>query len=348
MAPAPALGCPGNTVSDATVSSESRLVGSGTVVGRPEEHCPFLGVAGQSAAVGTRCAPLDRLWSTGGPWIERAGRRDTAPVAEVNNAVWVELAGSRTGSVVDALCQLGEADLLTPSELPGWSRLTIACHLRYGAETLLRMTRLAIAGEPVAYYPEGRASQRPRTLHPRPGERPTEVIESLASLSDHLRRDWLSLGDGQWRASVTEPEGNPDLGTVPLETLLMLRLTEVEVHGSDLGLGLDDWDEAFVRCVLPVRLDWLNSRRANHRAFDAELEGSWLLVASDGPSYRVSVSGPLVESRPAARTGKATAVIEGASRDVLALLLGRPTRAPLTTTGDGDFARLFADAFPGP
>jgi len=91
----------------------------------------------------------------------------------------------------------------------------------------------------------------------------------------------------------------------------LLRLTEVEVHGSDLDVGLDDWSAAFVETALPFRLDWLNSRRSNHRAVDEGVQGSWLLHASDGSTYLVSVKGASVESRPADPSAPARATIEG-------------------------------------
>jgi hypothetical protein len=97
-----------------------------------------------------------------------------------------------------------------------------------------------------------------------------------------------------------------------------------------------------------MRLDWLNTRRANHRDFDAGLEGSWLLVGTDGPTYRVSVEGTGVESVPADPTSPSRAMIRATSRDLLALLLGRPFRQPPIVTGDVAFGEAFASAFPGP
>jgi hypothetical protein len=47
----------------------------------------------------------------------------------------------RTRQIVGSLGDLGERALRAPSRLDGWSRLTIACHLRYGAEALALMTR---------------------------------------------------------------------------------------------------------------------------------------------------------------------------------------------------------------
>ena len=101
---------------------------------------------------------------------------------------------------------------------------------------------------------------------------------------------------------VLEPEGNRDLGPTTLGRLALLRLTEVEVHGSDLGVDLEDWSALFIDLALPMRPDWLNVRRMGHHDVDVSLEGSWLLIASDGPTYRISVSKGVVESFPARRT----------------------------------------------
>jgi maleylpyruvate isomerase len=260
----------------------------------------------------------------------------------------VAAARLRTDAVVGALGRLDDDALRAPSELPGWSRLTIACHLRYGAGALARMTRATLAGEPTSYYPGGRARQRPGTLVPSEAESPGDVVVTLAGHSQDLHEAWSSLDRRAWGLAAVEPRDNPDLGPSDLSRLLLLRLTEVEVHGSDLGLGLDDWSDLFVSAALPMRLDWLNSRRANHRDVDQSIEGSWLLVATDGPSYAVTVRGDRVESRPAGPTPARHAVIESSSRDLLALLLGRTMREPPRTVGDEHGVERFAAAFPGP
>ena len=250
--------------------------------------------------------------------------------------------------IVNVLRKLRDNEMDQPSALPGWSRLTIACHLRFGAGALTRMTGAALQALPVAYYPEGREMQRPGSLVPLPGETPQDVVESLACLNDELNQEWSTLDTAAWDIEVVEPPDNRDLGSVPLRRLPLLRLTEVEVHGTDLGLTIGDWSEIFISTVLPMRLEWLNTRRANHRAFDTELGGSWLLVATDGPTYRVRVNGPNVESRAASPDAQARAVLVATSRDLLALLLGRPLRTPPVVSGDAAFGTAFSRAFPGP
>jgi hypothetical protein len=254
----------------------------------------------------------------------------------------------RHAQLVDALGALDREALLAPSRLAGWDRLTIACHLRYGAQALHDMTSAALAGHPAAFYPGGRTSQRPATLQPAPDETPQEVVASFADRCAQLDRLWAGLAVPQWSIEVVEPRDNVDLGSAAVARLAMLRLTEVEVHGSDLDLGLDEWSEIFIDIALPFRLDWLNTRRTNHHPFDENLHGSWLLVADDGPAQLITVDASGVRSRPATQHTPTTATIHTSRRDLLALLLGRPLRRPPHVTGDTSFGLAFSRSFPGP
>jgi uncharacterized protein (TIGR03083 family) len=257
------------------------------------------------------------------------------------------VAAERTTPLIARLRRF-EADLDAPSSLPGWSRLTVACHLRYGATALLRMTSDALAGRETAYYPAGRATQRPTTLVPGPGERPGDVLSDWARAAARLDDVWASLAPEAWSTTVTEPADNADLGPVPLARLALARLTEVDVHGVDLDIGSPDWSTTLVDLALPARLAWLSTRRANHRDVDRSLQGSWLLVGDD-LRWTVTVTGDRTRSAPAGpTTDPARATLVGSRRDLLALLLGRPRRRPLQIEGDVEFGAAFGRAFPGP
>lgn len=239
----------------------------------------------------------------------------------------VDAIAARTATIVDAL---RVADLDGPSLLPGWSRLTIACHLRFGAVALARITDDALAGRPASYYPEGRAAQRPGTLEPMPGESAADVVASLAAESDALHRRWGVLDADGWATVAHEPHENPDLGDLPLETLAILRWTEVEVHGIDLDVGLPDWNVDFTALATPFRLLRMDGRPTT-------VTGAWTL-RSETASYGIVADGHVV--RAAAGDAGGTA-IEASDRDLLAVLLGRPTLEPVD-------ARSFRRAFPGP
>jgi uncharacterized protein (TIGR03083 family) len=257
-----------------------------------------------------------------------------------------EAARTRTADIVSALA--GTTPLRSSSRLPGWTRLTVACHLRYGALASRRMTADAIAGIATSFYPGGRLLERPGTLEPGPGEDPQQVVASLAVESTRLHDSWAQLSQAEWQTVVREPGDNRDLGETTPALLAILRLTEVEVHGSDLDIGLDEWSDVFVTSALPARIARLAKRRSNHNAVDAGVQGSWKLVAADGPCWRISVLGDRVTSEAVDPREPADAVIEATSRDLLAMLLGRPLKNGLVTRGDRGLAGSFSTAFPGP
>ena len=230
------------------------------------------------------------------------------------------------------------------SELPGWSRLTIVCHLRYGAQASERMTRDALAGLPTGFYPGGRSAQRPSTLRPGSDENAADVVQSLRECSAALDELWAHTPAEAWEtATIHEPEDNLDIGSITLMQLAILRLTEVEVHGTDLDLGLSDWSDTFIDAALPMRIAWLPRRHASVRSSS----GSWNLVSTEGPSFNVAVSQGGV-SASHGKANQADVTISGAKADLLGLLLGRVDIADLTIAGDETTARRFAATFPPP
>jgi uncharacterized protein (TIGR03083 family) len=268
--------------------------------------------------------------------------------ASSSGPVLAEAARRRSADVVAALAAAEPGALDRSSSLAGWTRLTLVCHLRYGAVASQRLTTDALAGRPTSFYPGGRSRQRPDTLRPGESEAPADVVGSLATQSGRLQELWARLAPPQWETVVEEPAANPDLGRTTIDLVAMMRLTEVEVHGGDLDVGLDDWSDVFVAHALPVRLRWLTTRRSNHRAVDTAVIGSWLFATTDGPGSVIATDGRTVTVQAAGHKTTADAVIEGSSRDLLALLLGRPPRQVLTFGGDTELARAFTRAFPGP
>ncbi len=208
------------------------------------------------------------------------------------------------------------------------------------------MTSDALAGQPTAFYPGGRSAQRPSTLHPGPQQGPADVVQSLIEASAALDELWAQIPPEAWGGTtVCEPGDNPDIGPITLLQLAILRLTEVEVHGTDLdlGLGLCDWSDPFIDAALPMRIAWLPRRHTPGQA----PSGSWNLVATDGPSFNVAVSQGVVSASPG-KTFQADATISGPKADLLGLLLGRVDVADLDIAGDKAVALRFATTFPPP
>lgn len=273
---------------------------------------------------------------------------DPADSASADSAADIVAAiGRRDRELAARLSMLSVDELANETLLPGWSALTIICHLRYGAEANLRVTEDMLAGSTTSYYPEGRAQQRDATLRPGADEAPEQVVASLVEQSASLLQRWSSLAPQDWERVLVEPADNRDLGPVSLRTLALLRLTEVEVHGTDLAMGLDGWSETFVAAALPMRLHWLARRRSNHRAAKA-IDGVWRVRATDGPSVLVALNAGQVVVSDDDHTPDGAAVIEGTATDLLGFLLGRVSFDVLSVGGDEQLAARFLEAFPAP
>ena len=247
---------------------------------------------------------------------------------------------ARTDELCDRLGALELDDLDGPSLLPDWTRLTIACHLRYGAQALRQITAATLAEVPSSYYPGGRDLQRPFTLSPALGEPRQHVLDSLRHESGELRALWVALEDGDWdRPMIPHPDDDDSLGAMPLRDLALLRLVEVMVHGSDIGLGLAPWPLTFGQWVLPLRIE--RARVVHNAGFDAVVE----FDASDAGVRRATFRNGAVTEAPDAPP---ELVVRAVANDLVALLMGRQPMGPVTMDGDADVMVRFRDGIAGP
>ncbi|MEY2398873.1 MAG: maleylpyruvate isomerase [Actinomycetota bacterium] len=266
----------------------------------------------------------------------------------VTGAAIAAAVAAKHAEVVAALRTLDDEQLRAATTLPEWDRLTVVCHIRFGAEAVNRLVTAALAGEAALFYPEGRDRQRPGTLMPTPGESPRDVVESLAAHSAALDATLAAVTD--WSAMSREPDGANDLGPMSVERLALLRLTEIEVHAADMNIGVDEWSETFIAAALSMRVERIGLRLSNSPLPVDRPSGTWLLRATDGDAWLVTSAPDGASSEAVAADTTADGVIEASRRDLLALLLGRPFSGVVNFGGtdEGAFARGFKDAFPGP
>lgn len=255
---------------------------------------------------------------------------------------------ARQSDIVARCREMSDAELRAPSHLPGWDRLTVLCHIRYGGEAIDRMIRAALRDEPALFYPEGRLEQRPGTLLPRVGESPQDVVASFADASAELDATLAALAEDDWDTEFREPDGTLDLGPQTVEQLATLRLTEVDVHSVDLDIGIAEWSDAFVDAGLPLRFERLATRLANQPPIDFAYQGTWLLRTDEGDAWSVTLDGEYSLVRATTYDARSRATITASRRDLLALLLGRPLLTEAVYAGDTEFAAAFLEAFPGP
>ncbi|MEM8934616.1 MAG: maleylpyruvate isomerase family mycothiol-dependent enzyme [Acidobacteriota bacterium] len=251
----------------------------------------------------------------------------------------------RHAELSELLDDLEELEIRAASGLAGWDRMTVLCHLRYGAEASLRVTEAALRGERAAFYPDGRTVERPWTLQPRPGEGPFDIVREFRRSAAALDAAWAAMGTTDWDVVAVEPDDNPDLGPMSLGALAVLRLTEVEVHGVDLDVGAADWSDAFIAAALPLRLRWLPDRRAHCEDGEHGATGSWSFRPDEGDPVTITV-----DADGARVDDGATGEVEfaGAPATLLGVLLGRRPLSDLRIEGDRSAAEAFANAFPSP
>lgn len=212
-----------------------------------------------------------------------------------------------------------------------------------------RMTLATIAGQPTTFYPEGREKQRPQTLHPAPGESARQVVDSLAEQSAELAAVWAAISLDEWGRPVVDSHDVGEFKRMPLTIgdLALLRLTEVEVHGTDLDIGLSRWSNEFVDVALPRRISWLGRRTPPKLPESAEFPMTWLLAATDGPSYLVRIEETrqtTAEVTPFDATAQHR--IEGSRVELLAMILGRGVSPELHAPPPA--IESFRQTFPGP
>ena len=212
-----------------------------------------------------------------------------------------------------------------------------------------RMTRATIDAQPTTFYPEGRAIQRPMTLRPAPGESSRQVVESLAEESAELAAVWAGISVNEWARPVVDSNDRGGVRRAPLTIgdLALLRLTEVEVHGTDLDIGLRDWSTEFVEVALPRRISWLGTRTPPNVDESADLPMTWLLAATDGPSYSIRIDrNRQSTAKVATLDAAARHRIHGPSRELLAMILGRRVSPELRANAAA--ISSFQQTFPGP
>ena len=212
-----------------------------------------------------------------------------------------------------------------------------------------RMTRATLDGQPTTFYPEGRTTQRPKTLRPVPGESSRQVVESLATHSAELADVWAGISLDEWERPVVESRDVGELRPMPLtiSDLALLRLTEVEVHGTDLDIGLSRWSTEFVDAALARRISWLGRRTPPKLDESAPFPMTWLFASTDGPTYLVRIDqAGQTTADAAAFEAPAQHRIQGPRRELLAVVLGR--RASHDLYADAAAISSFQATFPGP
>jgi maleylpyruvate isomerase len=224
------------------------------------------------------------------------------PVQPDGELSWLDTIEAGTAALMRDLEGLENGDARAPTGLPEWTRGHILTHLARNADGLVNLLRWARTGAETRMY-ESRAQRK--------ADIEAGSNRSVAELRDDVTRSHLRLMSAarelppeRWSAPIVWGQHDTP-GTA--EVVPKLRQVEVEVHHVDLDVGYTpaDWPAGFVSRLL--RITASGEPRGDGQSF--------VLRATDtGREYPVGEAGP---------------TISGASRSLLAWVIGRSDGADL-------------------
>jgi maleylpyruvate isomerase len=137
--------------------------------------------------------------------------------------------------------RLSDEQAREPSLLPGWSRGHLLTHIARNADSLRNLLIWARTGIETPQYRD--LDERTQGIERGAGRSAAELLADLDASAAALVAEAARLSDAAWAARVRGPQGNEHAGWYTL----WRRLTEVEIHHVDLGVGYSsgDWPEAF-------------------------------------------------------------------------------------------------------
>jgi len=183
-----------------------------------------------------------------------------------------------------------DAEVGTPSLLPGWTRGHVLAHLARNADGITRTLSGALRGERVARYPngvEGRNADIEAGAHRGFAELAADVRES----ADRLDRLVGAIADVDGWELPTEDR--------PARDYVVARWREVEIHRVDLAgtYTAEQWPPEFVAYLLPELIDGLAGRSPTALRIEVAPLGS-LVVDLAGRAWTVGTGDPLPVTGP--------------------------------------------------
>jgi maleylpyruvate isomerase len=203
-----------------------------------------------------------------------------------------------------------------PSLLPGWSRGHLLTHIARNADSLRNLLIWARTGVPTPQYSS--PEERSRGIEGGAGRSAGELLADLDASAAALDAEAARLPDAAWAAQVRGAQGNEHAGWYTL----WRRLTEVEIHHVDLGVGYRPahWPQAFATyCLEQVAPSFAgpHSPAVTLQSSDAAIA---VRIGPPGDQPATTVTGPV--------------------RTLLAWLTGRSTGDGLTAEPAGPLPAL--------
>lgn len=205
---------------------------------------------------------------------------------------------------------LADADVVVPTELPGWTRGHVLAHLAHVSNAVARQIEYALRGERIEFY-DGGTGGRTQAIEMNAGHAAAEHREYISTA---LTRAFLvldALDESQWTLPVSYRDGD-------VRGVALAYWRELVIHLADLqlGRGPETWSKEF--CLYLI--EFLSVR------------------VPDGLRLKLLPVGlaPLTIG-----TGTRTVSISGMLTDIVAWLAGRtPTLGSLRAEAAADSVEL--------
>jgi len=216
-----------------------------------------------------------------------------------------------TSRLRESAAGLDDQQAREPSLLPGWSRGHLLTHIARNADSLRNLLIWARTGVETPQYRD--VAERAEGIEAGAGRPATDLLADLDASAAALDAEAASLPPAAWSAEVRGIRR----AAHPAWYALWRRLTEVEIHHVDLGVGYGpaDWPAEFaVYCLQRAAGDF---------------------AGRDSPAVLLSCSDVALDVRIGQAGAAPGATISGPVRPMLAWLLGRGDGSQLTADPAG-------------
>jgi maleylpyruvate isomerase len=198
-------------------------------------------------------------------------------------AATMDAVSESSGRLLLSLRELDADAFLRPSLLPDWSVAHIVAHLTQHADALVRCADDLRSGRDAVMYSNG-LDARAEAIEQASRQGREKLLNDLARSCEAFATSWNNVPEGSCRSV---PESTP----FDTSAVLLRRLREIEVHGSDTGiaeLARAAWSNAYVGADLTPQWDTVRRRADASVHLIDEMGGVWR--AGDDAAAAVKVT----------------------------------------------------------
>jgi maleylpyruvate isomerase len=156
-------------------------------------------------------------------------------------ADWLRQIDTAQERLLDTARQVTDEQARRPSMLPGWTVGHVLTHIARNADSLVNLATWARTGVKTPQYRSDEA--RDADIHAGAHRPAAELLQDVAESNQRISEALAAVSADQWDVMVEWRGG----AVKPAGVIPSARLTEVEVHHADMGLGYGygDIPEAF-------------------------------------------------------------------------------------------------------